>query len=329
MRWWLIVAMLLLSGGSRAEDYPSRPVSLVVAAAAGGPIDILARIMAERLTPVLGQNVFVENVGGAGGTLGGQRVVRARPDGYTVLLGTVATHANPLLYGAQPPYNPLTDFVNVALIAEIPLILIARKDLIAHTDLPADTAEDFITLAKANPGKLSYGSAGIGSASHLGCAMLERALDTKFQHVPYRGTGPAMEDLLAGRIDFICDIAVTAVPSIKSGTVKGIANLSSARSAVLPDLPTIAEKGYPGAAASTWAALFLPKGTSAEIAAKLNAAAQTAMNSPGLTEQLNELAATLVPVERRSQAYLSDFVKDEWEKWGVTIRTSASDAIPK
>jgi tripartite-type tricarboxylate transporter receptor subunit TctC len=323
MRWWLVIAVLSLPGAVRAEDYPARPVSLVVAAAAGGPIDVLARIMAERMTPVLGQNVIVENVGGAGGTLGAQHVVRARPDGYTALFGTVATHANPLLYGAEPPYNPLTDFVNVALVAEIPLILIARKDL------PADTVEDFVALAKSNPGKLSYGSAGVGSASHLGCAMLEHALDTKFQHVPYRGTGPAMEDLLAGRIDFICDIAVTAVRSIKSGTVKGIANLSSARSPVLPDLPTMAEKGYPGVTASIWAAVFLPKGTPAEIAAKLNAATQTAMNSPGLTEQLNDLAATLAAPDRRSQTYLSDFVKSEWGKWGVTIRASASGAIPK
>src|ERR1700760_4065401 len=224
IRFWIAAVLLLLPGAIRAEDYPTRPVTMVVAAAAGGPIDVLARILAERMAPALGQSIVVENLGGGGGVVAAQRVVRAQPDGYTTLLGTVATHANPALYGKEAPYNPLTDFVDVALIAEIPLILITRKDF------PAETVEDFVAYAKANPGKLNYGSAGIGSAAHLGCAMLEHAIGAQFQHVPYRGTGPAMQDLLAGRLDFICDIAVTAVPNIKSGTVKGIANLSSSRS---------------------------------------------------------------------------------------------------
>ena len=212
---------------------------MVVAAAAGGPIDVFTRIMAERMSPILGQSVTVENVGGGGGTLGGQRVAKAEPDGYTTLLGTIATHTNPQLYGDKPLYDPLTDFVPVALIAEIPLILIVRKEF------PANTFEEFVAYAKANQGKLNYGSAGVGSAAHLGCVMLDQAIGTNIQHVPYRGTGPAMQDLLAGRIDFLCDIAVTAVQNIKGGTVKGLANLSGQRSAVLPDLPTAAEKGYP------------------------------------------------------------------------------------
>jgi tripartite-type tricarboxylate transporter receptor subunit TctC len=304
-----------------ADEYPSRPVSLVVAAAAGGPIDVFTRIMAERMSPILGQRVVVENVGGGGGTLGGQRVAKAAPDGYTALLGTIATHTNPQLYGDKPLYDPRSDFVNVALIAEIPLILIARKDF------PANTAEEFIAYAKAHPEKLNYGSAGVGSASHLGCVMLEQALGTKLQHVPYRGTGPAMQDLIAGWIDFICDIAVTAVQSIKSGTVKGIANLSLVRSPVLPDLPTMAEKGLPSVAAYTWTAVFLPKGAPAQAAEKLNAAVVGAMNGPGLKERLNDLAATLVAPDRRSQAYLSKFVASEWDKWGAAIR--AGGAIPK
>jgi tripartite-type tricarboxylate transporter receptor subunit TctC len=321
IRLWTVVMLLLLPGAIRAEDYPTRPVTLVVAAAAGGPIDVLGRIMAERMTPALGQSVVVENLGGGGGVVGAQRVVRAQPDGYTTLLGTVATHANPLLYGKDAPYNPLTDFVDVALIAEIPLILIARKDF------PADSVEDFVAYAKANPSKLNYGSAGIGSAAHLGCAMLEHGIGAQFQHVPYRGTGPAMQDLLAGRLDFICDIAVTAVPNIKSGTVKGIANLSGSRSPLLPQLPTMVEKGYPGVSAATWAGLFLPKGTPAEIAAKLNAAVVSTMKAPGFAEQLTDLAATPVATDRRSQAYLTSFVKSEWDKWGPIIRASASDAI--
>ena len=266
-RWWLWVAaaVLVLPSAARAQDYPNRPVTLVVAAAAGGPIDVFTRIMAERMSPILGQSVTVENVGGGGGTLGGQRVAKAQPDGYTALLGTIATHTNPQLYGDKPLYDPRTDFVPVALIAEIPLILIVRKDF------PANTFEEFVAYAKANQGKLNYGSAGVGSAAHLGCVMLDRALGTNIQHVPYRGTAPAMQDMLAGRIDFLCDIAVTAVQNIKGGTVKGLANLSGQRSAVLPDLPTAAEKGYPSVQAYTWTALFLPKGTPPAVAAKLNA----------------------------------------------------------
>jgi len=167
----------------------------------------------------------------------------------------------------------------------------------------------------------------VGSASHLGCAMLEHALGAQFLHVPYRGTGPAMQDLLAGRIDFICDIAVTAVESIKSGNAKGIANLSSSRSPALPDLPTMAEKGYPAMAASTWAGLFVPARTPKDAVEKLNAAAVAAMNSPGMAERLSEVGATLTAPDQRSPAYLQNFVKSEWDKWGGIIR--ASGAIPQ
>ncbi len=322
-RWWvwLAAAVLVLPNAARSQDYPNRPVTMVVAAAAGGPIDVFTRIMAERMGPILGQSVTVENVGGGGGTLGGQRVAKAQPDGYTALLGTIATHTNPQLYGDKPLYNPRTDFVPVALIAEIPLILIVRKDF------PANTFEEFVAYAKANQGKLNYGSAGVGSAAHLGCVMLDQAIGTNIQHVPYRGTAPAMQDLLAGRIDFLCDIAVTAVQSIKGGTVKGLANLSAQRSAVLPDLPTAAEKGYPTVQAYTWTAIFLPKGTPPAVASKLNTAAVAAMNGAGFREQLDNLAATLVAPERRTPAYLAGFVNSEWDKWGAAIR--AGGAIPK
>jgi len=320
-RWVILAALLALPYAALAQDYPNRPVSMVVAAAAGGPIDVFTRIMAERMSPIVGQRVIVENVGGGGGTLGGQRVAKAEPDGYSTLLGTVATHANPQLYGATALYDPINDFTPVALIAEIPLVVIVRNDF------PANTFHEFMTYVKANPGKLNYGSAGVGSASHLGCVMLDQAMGTNAQHVPYRGTAPAMQDLIGGRIDFLCDIAVTAVPSIKGGTVKGLATLAGRRMAMLPDLPTAAESGLPSLRAYTWTALFLPKGAPQAIAAKLNAATVEAMNGPGLREQLNDLAATLVTPERRTPAYLAGFVKSEWDKWGAAIR--AGGAIPK
>lgn len=316
-----LVALLGAVSPAMAQDYPNRAVGMVVAAAAGGPIDVFARIMAERMSPALGQRVVIENVGGGGGTLGAQRVARAEPDGYTTLLGTVATHANPQLLAEKPPYDPVADFTPVALIAEIPLILITRKDF------PASTFEEFVAYAKKNQGQMNYGSAGVGSAAHLGCVMLDRAMGTSITHVPYRGTGPAMQDLIGGRIDFLCEIAVTAVQNIKSGTVKGLANLSNLRSPVLPDLPTAAEKGLPSVQAYTWTAVFGPKGTPAPVVARLNAATLAAMEGAGLREQLDSLAATLVAPERRTPAYLERFVKAEFAKWGEAIR--AGGAIPK
>jgi len=294
---------------------------MVVAAAAGGPIDVFGRIFAEKLSDKLGQRVVIENVGGGGGTVGGQKVVRSAPDGYTVLLGTVATHTNPTLLVDKPPYDPVADFTPVALVSEIPLVLITRKDF------PANTLKEFVTYAKANQGKMNYGSAGVGSAAHLGCVMLDSAMGTTIQHVPYRGTSLAMQDLVSGRLDFLCEIAVTAVQNINGGTVKGIAVLSPNRSPVLPNLPTAAEEGLPTVQAYTWTALFLPKDTPAPIAAKLQKAAAETMDTPGLKEEMEKLAATFVTPERRSSAYLGQFVKDEIKKWGDAMRTSG--VIPK
>ncbi|AXK80026.1 tripartite tricarboxylate transporter substrate binding protein BugD [Pseudolabrys taiwanensis] len=294
---------------------------MVVAAAAGGPIDVFGRIFAEKLSDKLGQRVVIENVGGGGGTVGGQKVARATPDGYTVLLGTVATHTNPTLLVDKPPYDPVADFTPVALVSEIPLVLITRKDF------PANTLKEFVAYAKANQSKMNYGSAGVGSAAHLGCVMLDNAMGTHIQHVPYRGTSLAMQDLVSGRLDFLCEIAVTAVQNINAGTVKGIAVLSPNRSPVLPNIPTAAEEGLPSVQAYTWTALFLPKDTPAPIAAKLQKAAAETMDTPGLKEEMEKLAATFVAPERRSSAYLGQFVKDELTKWGNAMR--ASGVIPK
>jgi len=258
-RWLLGAVVAALPCATMAQDFPSRPVSMVVAAAAGGPIDVFTRIMAERMSPILGQRVVVENVGGGGGTLGGQRVAHAAPDGYTTLLGTIATHANPQLYGDKPLYDPLSDFVNVALIAEIPLVVIVRKEF------QANTFQEFMAYAKANQGKLNYGSAGVGSASHLGCVMLDQAMGTNAQHVPYRGTGPAMQDLIGGRIDFVAEQISTALPQIQSNTVKAIATLGLERAPGLEQLPTAQELGLSGLDCGSWSSLSFPKGTPDEI----------------------------------------------------------------
>jgi tripartite-type tricarboxylate transporter receptor subunit TctC len=311
-------AICALAGTADAQDYPTRPVTMVITFAAGGPTDVLGRVVADRMSQLLGQQVVVENVAGAGGMTGAQRVAQAAPDGYAMVLGTVGTHAqNQTLY-KRPLYNAATDFTPVALLAQVPLVLIVRKDL------PVNNLQEFIAYVKANQDKMSYGSAGAGSATHLGCVLLNAAIGVNLQHVPYRGTGPAMQDLAAGRIDYLCEIVTTALPQIQGGTVKPIAMLSLQRSPVLPNLATANESGLPGFEAYTWNALFLPKGTPAPIVKKLHDVAVETMKTPAVKERLEGLGAIVVPEDRMSQDYLDKFVKSEIEKWAAPIRASGA-----
>jgi tripartite-type tricarboxylate transporter receptor subunit TctC len=274
--------------------------------------------MAQRMSEVLGQQVVVENVAGAGGMTGGKRVASAQPDGYTFVLGTVGTHAQGQTLYKKPLYNALTDFTPVVLIAEVPIAVIARKDL------PANDFKAFVAYAKENQGKMQFGSAGAGSATHLGCVLVNSVLGTTITHVPYRGTGPAMQDLQAGRIDFLCEIITTAKPQIDGGTVKALAIMTKERSKALPDLPTTAEQGTANLEAYTWNALFLPKGTPPEIVKKLNDAAVQAMDTPAVRERLEGLGAMIVAKERRTPEYLAEFVKAEIEKWAAPIKASGA-----
>jgi tripartite-type tricarboxylate transporter receptor subunit TctC len=312
-----IATCALISAG-HTQDYPTRPVTMVVPFAAGGPTDVLARVVADRMGQLLGQQVVVENIGGAGGMTGAQRVAQAPPDGYTIGLGTVGTHAqNQTLY-KRPLYNAATDFTPVALLAQVPLVLIARKDL------PANNLQEFIAHLKANQDKISYGSAGAGSATHLGCALLNAAIGVTIQHVPYRGTGPAMQDLAAGRIDYLCEIVTTALPQIQGGTVKPIAMLSLQRSPVLPNLATANESGLPNFEAYTWNAIFLPKGAPDPIVKKLHDVAVETMKTPAVKERLESLGAIIVPEDKMTPEYLDKFVKSEIEKWAAPIRASGA-----
>ena len=304
---------------ANADDYPSRPITMVIPFAAGGPTDVLGRVAADRMSQLLGQQVVVENVGGAGGMTGVQRVAQSPPDGYTIVLGTVGTHAqNQTLY-KRPLYNAATDFTPVALMAQVPLVLIARKDL------PVNNLQEFIAYAKANQSKMSFGSAGAGSATHLGCVLLNAAMGVDIQHVPYRGTGPAMQDLAAGRIDYLCEIVTTALPQIQGGTVKPIAMLSLDRSPVLPNLPTANESGLPKFEAYTWNAIFLPKGVSREIVNKLNTVIVETMKTPVVKDRLQGLGVMIVPPEKETPEYLDQFVKSEIEKWAAPIRASGAE----
>lgn len=308
-------AVLVSAGQASAQDFPTRPVTMVIPFAAGGPTDVLGRVIGQRMGEILGQTVVIENVGGAGGMTGSKRVADAKPDGYTMVLGTVGTHAQGQTLYKRPLYNTLTDFTPVALIAEVPIALLVRKDL------PVNNLKEFVEHAKKNQNQMQFGSAGAGSATHLGCVVLNSAMGTNITHVPYKGTGPAMQDLVAGRIDFLCEIVSTAKPQIDGGSVKALAIMTTERSPVLPNLPTSREQGL-DVQAYTWNAIFLPKGAPENVVKKLHDAAVGAMNTPAVKERLQGLGAMLVGPDRQSPAYLGKFVADEIKKWEAPIKAS-------
>ena len=313
----IAVAALIAAGSQgRAQTWPSSSLTMVVPFAAGGPMDTIGRIVAARLAAVLGQPVVVENVGGAGGMTGAARVAKAPPDGYQFVLGNIGTHAqNQTLY-THPLYNAATDFAAVALIAETPLVLIARKDFPAG-DLPA-----FIAYARANQDRIQFGSGGAGSATHIACALLNGAIGVNTTHIPYRGGAPAIQDLIGGRIDYLCIDTPIAIAQIEAKAVKPIAILTRARSPSLPALATAQEQGLANFEASNWCALFLPKGTPGAIVRRLHDAAAASMDSPAVQAQLQRIGSTVVAPERRSSGYLQKFVEGEIARWAAPIRAS-------
>lgn len=306
----------ILAGRARAENWPTRPLTMVVPFAAGGPSDTIGRILAPRLSELLGQQVIVENVGGAGGMTGSNRVAKAAPDGYQFLLGNTGTSAyNQILY-KKPAYNTLNDFTPVSLLTEGGYLLIARKDF------PANDLREFIAYAKENQNKLQYGSAGPGSISHITCVLLNGAIGTSITHIPYRGSGPALQDLVGGRLDFVCEAFSTGLGHIQSGTVKPIAILSSRRSPTVPNLATAHEQGLTDFKVDPWTALFLPKGTPDAIVQRLNKAVSDALDTVAVSERYESIGNRVPEPERRGPAFLSNFVRIEIEKWAAPIRAS-------
>ncbi|HEV3371637.1 MAG TPA: tripartite tricarboxylate transporter substrate-binding protein [Xanthobacteraceae bacterium] len=314
------LACLAASDPASAQSWPSRPLTMVVPFAAGGGADAMGRILAARLAEILGQQVIVENVGGAGGMTGAYRVVKATPDGYQFVLGTNGTHAqNQSLY-KNPLYNAATDFAPVALIGEQPIALLTRRDL------PADNLQQFIAYAKANQAGLKYGSAGTGSAVQLSCVLLNAATGLRTTHVPYRGSAPAMQDLIAGRIDYQCANLAPALGQIEDHQVKAIAVLGRHRTALMPSLPTADEQGLTGFDAVLWYGMFLPKGTPAEIVQKLNAAVIATLDTPSLRERMKQVGAELAAPDQRSSEYLGKLVESEIVKWAGPIKASGVTA---
>jgi tripartite-type tricarboxylate transporter receptor subunit TctC len=311
--------LLALHAPARAqESWPSRPLTMVVPFAAGGPVDLLGRIVGPYLGAQLGTPVVIENFPGAGGMPGSQRVARANPDGYTFLLGSIGTHAlNQSLY-KHPLYDAATDFAPVALIAQVPLVLIARQDF------PARDLKQFIAYAKAQQSRLQYGSAGAGTSTHIGCVLLDQVIGIDVVHVPYRGGEAALLDLIGGRIDYMCSILSTAAQPIRNKTVNAIAMLSHARSPVMPELPTAHEQGLKDFDIYSWNAVFLPKATPPEIVGKLNAALSQVMDNPAVRGKLEDLGLYVVAPEARSPGHLKEFVNSEIEKWAAPIRLSGA-----
>ena len=312
----IAAGVLSFMAAANAQSYPNRPITMIIPFAAGGPTDVLGRIVAIRMSELLGQQVVVENVGGAGGMTGSKRVADAAPDGYTIVVGTVGTHAQGQTLYKRPLYNSQTDFTPVALLAQVPILLLTRKDL------PANNFKEFVDYALANQAKMQFGSAGVGSATHLGCVLLNYLIKADVTHVPFRGTGPAMTELQAGRIDYLCEISSTAKPQVEGGTVKALAILQQKRSPALPNVPTAEEQGTKDVIAYTWNAIFLPKNAPAEIVQKLNKAAVDAINTPAVKEKLAGLGAEIATGNETTPAYLAKLVKDETEKWAVPIKAS-------
>ncbi|MCX7311580.1 MAG: tripartite tricarboxylate transporter substrate-binding protein [Alphaproteobacteria bacterium] len=312
----VLAGLVGLTASAAAQNYPTRPITMIIPFAAGGPTDVLGRIVGQRMSEILGQQVVIENVGGAGGMTGSKRVADAQPDGYVMGIGTVGTHAQGQTLYKKPLYNSQTDFTPVALLAQVPIVLTARKDL------PVKDFKEFVTYAQANHSKMQYGSAGAGSATHLGCVLLNYIIKADVTHIPFRGTGPAMTELQAGRIDYLCEISSTAKPHIDGGSVKALAIFQSKRSPALPDLATAEEQGTKDLIAYTWNAIFLPKGTPAAIVERLNKAAVEAINTPAVKEKLAGLGAEVATGNETTPAYLGKLVTTETEKWAVPIKAS-------
>jgi tripartite-type tricarboxylate transporter receptor subunit TctC len=306
-------AALLWSLGAAAQSYPTKPITIVVPFAAGGPTDTVTRVVGQQMSKSLGQTVLVENVGGAGGNLGNEKVAKAQPDGYTLLLMHIGISTSATLY-RNLRYNALTDLEPIGLVTTVPMTIIARKDF------PPNNMGELVDYVKANKDKVSYANAGVGAASHL-CGMLfMSAIETDLLTVPYKGTAPAMTDLLGGQVDFMCDQTTNTTSQIKGGKVKVYGITSKTRVASLPDVPTMEEAGFKGFEVGIWHGIWAPKGTPMPIIDKLNAALNDALNNEEVKKRFAELGTAPEAVERRKPEVLREHLKAEIDKWAPIIK---------
>jgi tripartite-type tricarboxylate transporter receptor subunit TctC len=313
-----LLALTILAGApdADAQNYPSRPITLVVPFPPGGSTDAAARIMAERMRPTLGQSVVIENVGGAGGSIGVGRVARAAPDGYTFDIGQWDTHVGSIIYKLD--YDLEKDFEPIALISNNPQLLVAKNDL------PANTLAELVTWMKANPGKINFVNQ--NAAANVTGVLFENLTRQKVQFIPYRGAGPAMTDLISGTVDLLVVQGAVALPQIRAGKIKALANLSAARSASMPDIPTADETGVPGLYMSGWFGFWAPKGTPKDIIARLNAATVEALADPAIQKRFTELGLDVAPRAQQTPEGLAAFQKVEIDKWWPIIKSAGIGA---
>ena len=307
-------AFAALTATAPAQEWPTRPITLIVPFAPGGGIDASARLQALVIGEVLGQTVVVENVGAAAGTIGSGRVAKAAPDGYTFLIGNSGTHVYSQALYKKRPYDSVADFDPIAMVTESPRILLARKDL------GANNLQELIAAMKANQATMQYSSAGVGSGTHLPCALLNYTVGVNITHVPYRGEGPALQDVIAGRIDYMCTTIQSGAAQAKQGTVKGIAVMASKRAAIIPDLATTGEQGLKGVEASVWNGFFFPKDTPKPIVDKMHGAIETMIARPEIRQKMESLGLEILPPGQRTPDYLARFLKEDVELWGKVIK---------
>jgi tripartite-type tricarboxylate transporter receptor subunit TctC len=311
-----LAAWTALTWGAAAQDWPNRNITLIVPFTPGGGIDASARLQAAALSEILGQTIIVENIGAAAGTVGSARVAKGAPDGYLFMIGNTGTHAYSQSLYKTPPYNSAEDFTPIGLVSESPRILVARKTL------PVNNLQEFIAYAKTNQATMQYGSAGVGSGTHLPCALLNTTLGVNITHVPYRGAGAVMQDLIGGRIDYMCDTIQTGAAQAKGGSVKGIAVMSPQRVPIIADLATTGEQGLKGVEATVWNGFFFPKGTPKPIVDKMNKALQDMIARPDVRKKLEDLGLEIVPPEQRSPEYLAKYLPEDIERWGKVIKAA-------
>ena len=300
-----------------AQTYPTRTITMIVPFAAGGPTDVISRIVTAHMAQTLGQSIVIENVVGAGGTTATTRAARAANDGYTLVTGHMGTHAASVPLYPKLAYHPEKDFEPVALLAGTPILILARKDF------PPKDLKEFVAYVKANADKVNAAHAGIGSVSHASCELLNSILDVKPVGVPFNGTGPAMNALVAGQVDYMCDQIVNAVPQINAGTIKAYAVATPERNPSLPNVPTTAEAGLPAFQAQAWNAIFAPKGTSPAIIATLNAAAIKALDDENVRKRLLELGSVIPAPANRTPEALAALVKSEIAKWTPVLKPAS------
>ncbi|BAT59348.1 tripartite tricarboxylate transporter family receptor [Variibacter gotjawalensis] len=312
----LSVTVLFGLSSAIAQEYPTRPITVIVPFAAGGTTDVVTRVVAEHMSRTLGQQLVIENASGAGGTTGTTKAKRATPDGYTIMTGQMGTHAAAVGLYANLQYDPRTDFEPLGQLAGTPILVLGRKEL------PAKDLKEFVAYVKANAGKLNNGHAGVGSVSYTGCLLLNHLLGVKPALIPFNGSGPTMNALVASQVDYMCDQSVNVVPQVQGGTIKAYAVATPERNPALPDVPTTAEAGMPEFQASAWNAMFAPKGTPRPIVEKLNAAIVAALGDEGVRKRMLDLGLDIPSGSHTTPEALGELVRSEIDKWTPIIKAA-------